>query len=444
MRRLFEDKYYIVLTSKISYLKPEKNPLINNNDDLLKYSELIEAVRKRGYTNYINSERRKYLKNWIWYKTPLLSNFYDVATHVVWILNGMQDFPKCPTCGHQFGINQNVTFSEPYFDHCSSKCSNNDLDVINRIGDSIFEKYGARSYAQTAGYREKSKATFIKHYGVDNNMKCEKGRKELRDAYKAKTGYEHNWQNPESRRRGVETAKALYGEDYKRHDLVRQTNMKKFGTPYYFQTKEFKDKSRKTNRKNWGTDFSAQSEQVKFKIRLSTMDHLGVPYSMMNAEVKRKRVETYRSIYGVDHPMQCSEMRRSVQKRYVYDGIHFDSKPEIAFYVWLKDYGVDFKYQPDECFDYEFDGMNRRYFPDFKVGDRFYEIKGDHMISESGAWICPWDHSHDAQYDAKRKCAEANGVVVLTSNEYAKYLKYIDEKYGRGWLDQFKNIPSEK
>ena len=66
------------------------------------------------------------------------------------------------------------------------------------------------------------------------------------------------------------------------------------------------------------------------------------------------------------------------------------------------------------------------------------------MISESGTWICPWDHSHDAQYDAKRKCAEANGVVVLTSNEYAKYLKYIDEKYGRGLLDQFKNIPSEK
>lgn len=48
MRRLFEDKYYIVLTSKISYLKLEKNPLINNNDDLLKYNELIEAVRKKG------------------------------------------------------------------------------------------------------------------------------------------------------------------------------------------------------------------------------------------------------------------------------------------------------------------------------------------------------------------------------------------------------------
>ena len=99
MRRLFEDKYYVVLTSRISYLKPEQNPLINSNDDLLRYNELIAVVGKRGYTNYINSERRKYLKNWIWCKTPLLSNFYDVATRVFWVLNGMRDFPKCPTCG---------------------------------------------------------------------------------------------------------------------------------------------------------------------------------------------------------------------------------------------------------------------------------------------------------------------------------------------------------
>ena len=32
------------------------------------------------------------------------------------------------------------------------------------------------------------------------------------------------------------------------------------------------------------------------------------------------------------------------KKRYVYDGRSFDSKPEIAFYVWLKDNGMDFEY----------------------------------------------------------------------------------------------------
>ena len=34
----------------------------------------------------------------------------------------------------------------------------------------------------------KAKKTFTEHYGVDNNMKCEKGKKEHRDAIERKYG----------------------------------------------------------------------------------------------------------------------------------------------------------------------------------------------------------------------------------------------------------------
>lgn len=35
---------------------------------------------------------------------------------------------------------------------------------------------------------EKQKQSFVEHYGVDNNMKCELGKKQLRDAVQQKHG----------------------------------------------------------------------------------------------------------------------------------------------------------------------------------------------------------------------------------------------------------------
>lgn len=61
------------------------------------------------------------------------------------------------------------------------------------------------------------------------------------------------------------------------------------------------------------------------------------------------------------------------------------------------------------------------------------------MISESGKWICPWDRTKDGLYKAKQECAEVNGIRIITSDEYSRYLKYVSKKYGRGYLDSFKN-----
>jgi hypothetical protein len=115
------------------------------------------------------------------------------------------------------------------------------------------------------------------------------------------------------------------------------------------------------------------------------------------------------------------------------------SEEDRSFYVWLKDNNVQFEYQPDCDFWYEYEGKPRRYYPDFKVGDTYYEIKGDHMISESGEWICPWDTTRNNLYEAKHQYVLKIGVVVLTSKDYAGYLDYVAAKYGKDWLDGFKN-----
>ena len=51
---------------------------------------------------------------------------------------------------------------------------------------------------------------------------------------------------------------------------------------------------------------------------------------------------------------------------------------------------------------------------------------------------CPWDHSKDELYEKKRQCMILNGVAILRYTEYSKYIKYVEQKYGRDYLKQFK------
>jgi len=53
----------------------------------------------------------------------------------------------------------------------------------------------------------------------------------------------------------------------------------------------------------------------------------------------------------------------------LYDNNTFDSAPEVAFYIWLKDNNKHFIYHPNEFLSYDFNGVTYRYFPDFKVDD---------------------------------------------------------------------------
>lgn len=99
--------------------------------------------------------------------------------------------------------------------------------------------------------------------------------------------------------------------------------------------------------------------------------------------------------------MQNRQIRVKASFRYYYDNKKFDSSPEVAFYIYHKDHGIEIEYQPKTDIVYVVDGVVHHYFPDFKVGDRLIELKGDHFIAEDGTWQNPYDHSKDHIYEAK-------------------------------------------
>lgn len=152
----------------------------------------------------------------------------------------------------------------------------------------------------------------------------------------------------------------------------------------------------------------------------------------------------YREKYGVDFAFQNRDVQAKMKKKYFYNGMYFDSAPEIAYFIWLVDNNINFEYRPQETFSYKCNNKKHFYMPDFKVEDQFVELKGDQFFDESGKMINPFDESQNDRYEAKHQCMLANNVKILRTNDYMHFMKYVEDKYGKDYLKQFKNNDCEE
>lgn len=107
------------------------------------------------------------------------------------------------------------------------------------------------------------------------------------------------------------------------------------------------------------------------------------------------------------------------------DGITFDSSWELAFYIYLRDYGIPFEYHPNISFPYKLDENDDKfhlYKPDFKVHGKYIEIKGTHLA--------------EGKDRNKLEFLDELGVDVITGSDIKPFLKYVENKYGKGFLLQ--------
>lgn len=232
--------------------------------------------------------------------------------------------------------------------------------------------------------------------------------------------------------------KSLTPEAQQRKSLmIKQTKKERYGDSSYNNHA----KTVETLQKRYGKDITNifQTAQAKEKIRKTTLERYGTTSYSKTDECKEKKAKTCLERYGVTSPSQDHRIRTLQQKNYHYDGICFDSAPEIAFYIWLVDNKKEFKYQPTS-FSYVYEGKERRYFPDFEVEGQLIELKGEQFLSKDGKWICPWNHSLDAMYEAKRQCALANDVRIMYPSEYDFYVEYVYKKHrDRSFLKKLRN-----
>lgn len=134
------------------------------------------------------------------------------------------------------------------------------------------------------------------------------------------------------------------------------------------------------------------------------------------------------------------------KKKYVYEGMSFDSSWELAFYIMNKDAGHKVVREP-VMIPYESRGITYYYIPDFSVNGSLYEMKGSQLIKD-GVWIPSPESLRDAsdpealkeKMRDKQKCAEANGVEVIDHTKIKPYLLYCTAKFGSpNWASHYKD-----
>lgn len=107
-------------------------------------------------------------------------------------------------------------------------------------------------------------------------------------------------------------------------------------------------------------------------------------------------------------------------KRGWYQGYYCASSWELAYIVFCLDHGIGVVRNQDKR-QYTWNGVIMNYVPDFIVEGRFVEIKG----YNSPQWL------------AKR---EANpDVEVLGSREMKPILEYVVKKYGKNFINLYKD-----
>lgn len=242
-------------------------------------------------------------------------------------------------------------------------------------------------------------------------------------------------------------------------DLIQQKRIKTtrehLGVDFPMQSEDVKNKSKETVRKNWNVDNVGQHEEIIKKRENTNMINLGVKNAFQSDIIKDKIKQTNLKNLGVEHNMQSKEIQEKAKQTklekynklsfnyiYKYNSVSFDSSWELAFYIYHKDKGNKIKHEPCN-FSYTYKNVEHLYFPDFKVNNKYYEIKGEQFIEryKNGnikTLVCPFDHSLDKLYNTKYKCMKKHNVTIIDCNRIQKYLEYIIDTYGEDYLDQFR------
>ena len=250
-----------------------------------------------------------------------------------------------------------------------------------------------------------------------------------------------------------------YGdENYNNIKQTKKTCLEKYGNEVAINSKTIQLKLKEKNLQMYGVEYSCQREDVKEKSRNTKIKRYNNPNYRNEEKIKQTCLEKYGTEYvvqsdyfknksketclnnGYTNGGYSDEARKKIHKKYTYEGLNFDSKPELEYYIWLKDHNVNFEYQPNVKFEYSFNGGIHYYYPDFKVNGILQEIKGLQFFENKnpiGKMINPYDRSQDDKYEAKHQCMLSNGIQIIT--DYTNIENYINETYTKDYCSLFRN-----
>ena len=190
-------------------------------------------------------------------------------------------------------------------------------------------------------------------------------------------------------------------------DKRRTTNLERYDVESYSQTDEFKQKCIETCHNRYGVDHYSQTKECWDKIK-----------------------ETCNLKYGYDFYQQSPEYYANRTWKYTnpkHPDMTFGSSWEFIVYDFLLENHIVFEYQPPVSLPYEYKETHHTYHPDFRIGDKIVEVKGDNFFrinpeTDKEEMFCPYrdedwsDEKYEwmcGLYEAKHQCMIANNIIIL-------------------------------
>ena len=307
---------------------------VYNPNTLRRYTSRIEGKYNKGIYEY-------------------LINRYDdsdsLKETLFRIYNGIEEHPKCPTCGKP------LVFKGIFFKFCSNTCAQSSDEIKQKIKQTCLEKYGVDNYNKTKESKEKIKQTCLEKYGVEYFWQSDECKEKIKQTCLEKYGVDSPLKSEKIRNKGKQTCLEKYGVDNpakleENKEKVKQTCLKKYGTISTTQCKEIRDKIKQSCLEKYGVDNPAKLEENKEKVKQTCLKKYGGLAPICDPNIKNQIKQTCLEKYGVDNYgkslkhkinmstiMSSDEMQEHRYNVMTKNHSFNTSKPEEELYLYIKE-----------------------------------------------------------------------------------------------------------
>ena len=320
-------------------------------DDIVK-----EEFKAKRYVYNPNTLRRytsriegKYNKDIYEYLINRYDDSDSLKETLFRIYNGIEEHPKCPTCGKP------LVFKGMFFKFCSNICAQSSDEIKQKIKQTCLEKYGVDNYNKTKESKEKIKQTCLEKYGVEYFWQSDECKEKIKQTCLEKYGVDSPLKSKKIRNKGKQTCLKKYGVDNpakleENKEKVKQTCLKKYGTISTTQCKEVRDKIKQTCLEKYGVDNPAKLEENKEKVKQTCLKKYGGLAPICDPNIKSQIKQTCLEKYGVDNYgkslkhkinmstiMSSDEMQEHRYNVMTKNHSFNTSKPEEELYLYIKE-----------------------------------------------------------------------------------------------------------
>lgn len=218
---------------------------------------------------------------------------YKFVQKIYWLVNNLEDYPKCPICGGPNKREYN-SYSVMYkSEECSQKCVKKNPINIEKLKQACLEKYGVEYTGQVKEFIKKREDTCIKKFGSKTCLANKDVRKRIENTNLEKYGVTVPAKNKDILQKMQYTCIERYGvintsQLKENRQKFKKTCLDRYGVDNPMKAKEVEEKSKKTCLEKYGVEYVGQNPETIDKIKNINLERYGVTCAIHNKEIFKK------------------------------------------------------------------------------------------------------------------------------------------------------------